>query len=126
MVAILREADKSSVTEARIETALIDPESWRNGANESFNDKLRGECLSLEWFRSRREAKIGVKAWRHHYHTVRPYMSLGYLTPLQLMQRHDSLSDRQPGAVSRNERLEISRANQNLSKSCRNGRNRYE
>jgi putative transposase len=26
------------------------------GADESFNGKLRDECLSLEWFRSRREA----------------------------------------------------------------------
>ena len=32
-----------------IETALIDPgKPWQNGADESFNGKLRDECLSLE------------------------------------------------------------------------------
>jgi putative transposase len=37
-----------------IETALIDPgKPWQNGADESLNGRLRDECLSLEWFRSR-------------------------------------------------------------------------
>jgi putative transposase len=34
-----------------IDTALIDPgKPWQNATNESFNDKFRDECLSLEWF----------------------------------------------------------------------------
>ena len=34
-----------------IETAATDPgKPWRNGTNESFNDKFVDECLSLEWF----------------------------------------------------------------------------
>ena len=41
------------VHEAGIETALIDPGMpWQNGADESFNGKLRDEYLSLQWFRS--------------------------------------------------------------------------
>jgi putative transposase len=37
-----------------IGTALIEPgKPWQNGVAESFNGKLRDECLSLEWFRSR-------------------------------------------------------------------------
>ena len=43
--------------------------------------KFRDECLSLEWFRSRAEAKIIIEAWRRHYNEVRPHSSLGYLTP---------------------------------------------
>ena len=40
---------------AGVETALIDPgKPWQNGADESFNGRFRDECLSLEWFRSRR------------------------------------------------------------------------
>ena len=45
-----------------IETALIDPgKPWQNGATESFNGKFRDECLSLEWFRSRAEAKVVIE-----------------------------------------------------------------
>ena len=65
-----------------IATALIDPgKPWQNGATESFNGKFRDECLSLEWFRSRGEAKVLIEAWRKHFNTVRPHSSLGYLTP---------------------------------------------
>lgn len=46
-----------------IETALIDPgKPWQNGACESFNGKFRDECLNLEWFRSRSEAKVVIEA----------------------------------------------------------------
>lgn len=65
-----------------IDTALIDPgKPWQNGAVESFNGKFRDECLSLEWFRSRAEAKVVIESWRRHYNEVRPHSSLGYLTP---------------------------------------------
>ncbi|MGH6952056.1 MAG: IS3 family transposase [Vitreimonas sp.] len=65
-----------------IDTALIEPgKPWQNGTVESFNGKFRDECLSMEWFRSRAEAKIVIEAWRRHYNEVRPHSSLGYLTP---------------------------------------------
>jgi putative transposase len=65
-----------------IDTALIDPgKPWQNGTSESFNGKFRDECLSLEWFRSRAEAKVVIENWRGHYNEVRPHSSLGYLTP---------------------------------------------
>jgi putative transposase len=65
-----------------IGTALIDPgKPWQNGASESFNGKFRDECLSLEWFRSRGEAKVLIEEWRQHFNNVRPHSSLGYLTP---------------------------------------------
>ena len=65
------------LTENRIDTALIDPgKPWQNGTNESFNGKFRDECLSLEWFRSRREACIIIETWRQHYNAVRPHQSL--------------------------------------------------
>jgi putative transposase len=65
-----------------IGTALIEPgKPWQNGVAESFNGKFRDECLSLEWFRSRAEAKVIIEAWRRHYNEVRPHSSLDYLTP---------------------------------------------
>ena len=69
-----------------IDTAFIDPgKPWQNATNESFNDKFRDECLSLEWFRSRVEAKILIESWRKHYTEVRPHSSLGYLTPKEFI-----------------------------------------
>lgn len=51
-----------------IGTALIEPgKPWQNGVVESFNGKFRDECLSLEWFRSRAEAKVVIESWRRHY-----------------------------------------------------------
>jgi putative transposase len=70
------------IVDQGIETALIDPgKPWQNGSAESFNGKFRDECLSLEWFRSRDEAKAVIETWRQHYNEVRPHSSLGYLTP---------------------------------------------
>ena len=69
-----------------IDTAHIDPgKPWQNATNESFNDKFRGECLSLEWFRSRAEAKVLSETWRRHFSEVRPHSSLGYLTPREFI-----------------------------------------
>jgi putative transposase len=69
-----------------IGTALIEPgKPWQNGVTESFNGKFRDECLSLEWFRSRAEAKVIIEAWRRHYNNVRPHSSLGYLTPTEFV-----------------------------------------
>jgi putative transposase len=70
------------VTAEGIETAHIAPgKPWQNGTNESFNGRFRDECLSMEWFRTRREAAAVVETWRQHYNAVRPHSSLGYLTP---------------------------------------------
>ena len=70
------------IASAGIATVLNDPgKPWQNGADESFNGKFRDECLSVEWFRSRREAKVVIESWRQHYNEVRPHSSLQYLTP---------------------------------------------
>lgn len=71
-----------------IGTALIEPgKPWQNGVVESFNGKFRDECLSLEWFRSRAEAKVVIEAWRRHYNEVRPHSSLDYLTPNEFVEQ---------------------------------------
>ena len=76
---------------AKIDTALIDPgKPWQNGADESFNDKFRDECLSMEWFRSRTEARVLIEIWRRHYNEVRPHSSLDYRTPREFRHHHES------------------------------------
>ena len=73
-----------------VQTALIDPgKPWQNGMDESFNGRFRDECLSLEWFRSRREAKVIIETWRRHYNAVRPHSSLDYLTPIEFKQEYE-------------------------------------
>ena len=74
-----------------MDMALSDPgKPWQNGADESLNGKFRDECLSLEWFRTRTEAKVVIDQWRRHYNAVRPHSSLAYLTPNEFKQRYCS------------------------------------
>jgi putative transposase len=82
----------------QLETALIDPgKPWQNGVNESFNGKFRDECLSMEWFRNRAEAKAVISTWRQHYNEVRPHSRLGNKTPGEFARQQQSLN--QTGAV---------------------------
>jgi putative transposase len=61
---------------------FIEPGSpWENGYCESFNGKLRDECLNGEIFYSLKEAQIIIERWRVHYNTRRPHSSLGYRPP---------------------------------------------
>ena len=77
----------------QIETAFIDPgKPWQNGTNESFNGKFRDECLAMEWFRNRIEAKIVIEDWRAHYNEVRPHSSLQYITPTEFRRRDEIIS----------------------------------
>ena len=52
-----------------------------NGYMESFNGKLRDECLNVHQFVSLDDAKQKIEAWRDDYNTVRPRSALGHLTP---------------------------------------------
>ena len=75
--------------EAGCSTLFIKPGSpWENGYIESFNDKLRGECLNREIFRNGREAQVIVEAFRQEYNNYRPHSSLGYLTPAEFARRY--------------------------------------
>ena len=56
---------------------------WHNGFVESFNGKMRDECLNREWFRDLREARTVIKSWRQFYNHRRPHSALGYRTPSQ-------------------------------------------
>ena len=57
-------------------TLYIEPGSpWENGYCESFNGKLRDECLNGEMLK---EAQIVIEQWRAEYNTRRPHSALGY------------------------------------------------
>ena len=60
----------------------IEPGSpWENGYCESFNGKLRDECLNGKIFYSLREAQVVIEQWRIEYSTRRPHSALGYRPP---------------------------------------------
>jgi len=52
-----------------------------NGYIESFNGRLRDECLNLEQFLSLDDARHKLEAWRLDYNQCRPHSALGHLTP---------------------------------------------
>ncbi|MGB8685197.1 MAG: IS3 family transposase [Candidatus Binatus sp.] len=63
-------------------TLYIEPGSpWENGYCESFNGKLRDECLNGEIFYSLKEAQVVIEKWRVVYNTLRPHSALGYRPP---------------------------------------------
>lgn len=53
----------------------------QNGFVESFNGRLRDECLNQSWFISLADARITGEEWRRDYNEQRPHSALGYRTP---------------------------------------------
>jgi putative transposase len=54
-----------------------------NAFCESFNGKLRDECLSANWFASLADAQRSIEEWRRDYNEVRPHKNLGRRTPAE-------------------------------------------
>jgi putative transposase len=70
----------------------------QNAFIESFNGKMRDECLNEHWFRTLSEARQTIEAWRRDYNEVRPHSSLGNRTPQEFTARAATL--RSPTAPS--------------------------
>lgn len=63
---------------------LIEPgKPNQNAYIESFNSRLRDECLNEHWFTSLEHAQRVIEAWRREYNEERPKKQLGGLTPTQ-------------------------------------------
>jgi len=68
--------------ERKIRLIHIQPgRPMQNGHVESFNGRLRDECLNANWFQNLMDAKAKIAAWREEYNSERPHSSLGYRTP---------------------------------------------
>ena len=65
-----------------------------NGFVESFNGRLRDECLNVEWFTSLEEARRKLAAWRSHYNQQRPHSSLRDHTPASVAAQYRSSKER--------------------------------
>lgn len=61
---------------------LIEPgKPNQNAYIESFNGRLRDECLNEHWFLTLTHAQAIIDAWRREYNEERPKKALGGLTP---------------------------------------------
>jgi putative transposase len=67
-----------------------------NAHIESFNGRLRDECLNTHWFTSVDEARRILEDWRRAYNETRPHSSLADLVPSQYLTQ---LLDLKPAAA---------------------------
>lgn len=69
-----------------------------NAYCESFNGKLRDECLNANWFASLGDAQREIEQWRREYNEVRPHKNLGRRTPAEFTK---SLNSQTPSTTQR-------------------------
>ena len=92
---------QEALTEVGAEGLFIAPGSpWENGYVESFNSRLRDECLDREEFRSVLEARVVLEQFRLSYNTERPHSSLGYATPSEFAESWARDNDEGPPSTS--------------------------
>jgi putative transposase len=64
----------------------------QNAFVESFNGRLRDECLNEQAFSSLAEARAVLAAWRDDYNLVRPHSALANRTPEEFCTHHPALA----------------------------------
>jgi len=70
----------------RIRAVYIQPgRPMQNGYVESFNGRLRDECLNANWFATMTDARQKIESWRRDYNEERPHSSLDYRSPHQFV-----------------------------------------
>jgi putative transposase len=77
-----------------VRLAFIQPgKPIQNAVVESYNGRMRDECLNVNWWSTVEEARSGIEAHRVDYNEVRPHGSLNNRTPVEFareLQDHDS------------------------------------
>ncbi|WP_228389059.1 transposase, partial [Rahnella sp. RcJ3] len=63
---------------------------------ESFNGRLRQECLNENGFMSLKGARCKIEAWRIHYNQSRPHSTLGWMTPSEFAEKSAGCQNMQP------------------------------
>jgi putative transposase len=76
----------------RIQIEYIEPgKPTQNAFIESFNGRLRDECLNLHRFSSLSHAVSTLDAWRNEYNNLRPHGSLGGIPPSVFARRQQQM-----------------------------------
>jgi putative transposase len=66
----------------RVGLHFIPPgQPWRNGYIESFNSRVRDECLNINMFWSLAQARVVISDWKADYNHRRRHSALGYQAP---------------------------------------------
>ena len=74
--------------ERRVRLEFIQPgKPAQNAYAESFNGRLRDECLNANWFMSLSDARRKIESWRQDYNQQRPHSSLHYLPPTEFARK---------------------------------------
>ncbi len=80
--------------------SAIPPSRWHpvapgkpveNAFIESFNGRLRDECLNVEQFASVADAQAKIDAWRVDYNQRRPHGRPGHLTPTEFVEQRQAI-----------------------------------
>ena len=75
----------------KIDWQYIEPgKPYQNGSIESFNGKIRDECLNENWFLNLSDARRIVGKWVNEYNNCRPHSALGGQTPHELASQLSS------------------------------------
>src|SRR5262249_32319076 len=69
-----------------------------NAFIESFNGRLRDECLNVHQFLSLADARQKIETWRRDYNEARPHGSLGRLTPCEFVTHRQATRPIEAGA----------------------------
>jgi putative transposase len=92
--------------ERGVELDFSRPGSPTDNANvESFNGRLRQECLNATWFMSLDDARGKIEARRQYYNEGRPHSSLDWTTPAEFARRCRQLP---PKTISEKPEISIS------------------
>jgi putative transposase len=74
--------------ERKIDLVHIQPgKPTQNAHVESFNGRLREECLNISWFWNLWDARHKIASWREDYNQRRPHSALNYRTPEEFRQQ---------------------------------------
>lgn len=65
----------------------------QNAHVESFNGRLRDECLNQHWFLGLADARTTIDAWKKDYNAERPHGALGGLAPLTYLKTFQTQAD---------------------------------
>ena len=80
--------------ENNVDLRFIEPgKPNQNAYVESFNGRLRDECLNEHWFTSLAHARALIEVWRHDYNEQRPKKDLGGVPPAVYAARLNSLAN---------------------------------
>jgi putative transposase len=63
-----------------------------NAKLESFNGRLRSECLNTHWFWSLADAQRMIEVWRQHHNEARPHSAFAWSTPAEFARRDEAFS----------------------------------